>query len=400
MDICFVVTQPSRGSPGTFERIHSIVKHLRIFRIGARVLTPFPEDITNYPDIRVESIPTSLSRIGMESLAYSIGRMLHSYKPSSNLFLSHKSIMTQIEMITKGIENKITNTNTDIIHTVQPWASLACSRLAQDRGIPLISDLHNIWSEEAVSRGQVTRNDPSFLRLHGYEQQVIDSSDSLTVVSEEMRSYITDNYIVEKKPVIVLPPGGTLRQVTDSLERKKNVVYAGLVNKIEHVDLFANSIPYVRKNANFFISKNGDALRSVQKITKSDRFPVINYIWFRKYDELIRLLQSSRIGIVTSQVSTSRRIGPPLKLFEYLSCALPVVGNKIGGWSDMIEKEHVGITTKEDPHCLAEAIDEILGNDSKFEAMSKNAVRTIKNKYNWNIHVREILIPLYNKLLE
>lgn len=63
----------------------------------------------------------------------------------------------------------------------------------------------------------------------------------------------------------------------------------------------------------------------------------------------------------------------------------------------MIEKENVGITTKEDPRCLAEGIDEILGNDSKFEAMSKNAVRTIKNKYNWNIHVREILIPLYEK---
>jgi glycosyltransferase involved in cell wall biosynthesis len=219
------------------------------------------------------------------------------------------------------------------------------------------------------------------------------------VVSESMRSYIINNYSIMNKPIVVIPPSGAIIAKTSEITREPNVVYAGMVNSREHVDLFAKSIPFLKQPASFFISNYGDAIKDVKKITNNIQ-QVINYIWFTRRHEVLEFLIKSKIGILTSRNDITRQLGPPLKLFDYMACGLPIVANDIGGWSKMIDSERIGILTRDDPKEFARSIDSILSDDSAWFKMSNKAIELIRKKYNWQNNVQNILIPMYNKLLE
>jgi colanic acid biosynthesis glycosyl transferase WcaI len=214
-----------------------------------------------------------------------------------------------------------------------------------------------------------------------------------------MKSYIHEKYSVKhNKRIIVVPPGGPVLSLTPNNARHNNVVYAGLVNTNEHVDLFAQSIPFVKHSASFFISNKGDNMvNHIKKITKGN--PAVNWFWIKKRGEILDFLSRSKIGVLPSSNNICRQIGTPLKLFDYMACGLPVVANHIGGWTELIEKEGVGLLSKDDPTDFAQSIDMLLGDDSLWHKMHNSAINLIKTKYNWQRIVDDVLIPLYIQVL-
>jgi glycosyltransferase involved in cell wall biosynthesis len=399
MNIGFIITHISHGSPGSFERIHELSRHLMNLGINSTIITPFVEDKNNVKDVDMQPIGSTTAKVGLLPIAYKIARKMASSSLTSGLFLSNMSITTMVNIIRHGLYSLLKQRRFDILHAVQPIAGLACGPIAKEFKIPFATDLHNIWPEEAVAEGIVKRDDSTFKRLHEVEQSIIDSSNVVTVVSESMRSYIINNYSIMNKPIVVIPPSGAIIAKTSEITREPNVVYAGMVNSREHVDLFAKSIPFLKQPASFFISNYGDAIKDVKKITNNIQ-QVINYIWFTRRHEVLEFLIKSKIGILTSRNDITRQLGPPLKLFDYMACGLPIVANDIGGWSKMIDSERIGILTRDDPKEFARSIDSILSDDSAWFKMSNKAIELIRKKYNWQNNVQNILIPMYNKLLE
>lgn len=399
MNVGFIITHISHGSPGSFERIHELSRHLMNLGVNSTILTPFAEDKNNVTDVGMQLIGSTTAKLGLSSMIYKIARKMASSSLTSSLFLSNTSIMRMVNNIRHGLYSGLKQRRFDILHAVQPIAGLACAPIAKEFNIPFATDLHNIWPEEAVAEGLVKRDDSTFKRLHEVEQSIIDSSDVVTVVSESMKSYIISNYSIMNKPIVIIPPSGPIIAKTSDMPREPNVVYAGMVNSREHVDLFAKSIPFLKHSASFFISDYGDAIKDVKKITNNTQ-RVVNYFWFIRRYEVLQFLIKSKIGILTSRNDITRQLGPPLKLFDYLACGLPVVANDIGGWSKMIEREGIGILTRDDPKDFARSIDSILSDDLLWFRMSNNATELIKNKHNWQNNVQNILIPMYNKLLE
>jgi glycosyltransferase involved in cell wall biosynthesis len=109
-------------------------------------------------------------------------------------------------------------------------------------------------------------------------------------------------------------------------------------------------------------------------------------------------LKKSKIGILTSNNDITRQMGPACKLFEYMTCGLPVVANNIGGWTELIEREQIGLLTDDDPKDFANSIDRILSDDSLWQKMHSNALHIVKVKNNWQENARKLLIPLYSSL--
>ena len=130
-----------------------------------------------------------------------------------------------------------------------------------------------------------------------------------------------------------------------------------MVNFREHVDLFVQSIPYVKSNVRFNISNYGDQSSEIRRMVKRMGDARITLNWYPKRVDVLRLMNTSKLGIVTSRDDMTRQLGPPLKLFEYLSNGLPVIANDIGGWTEIIRKERLGLLTRDDPIDFALAID-------------------------------------------
>lgn len=395
MKVAFIVTHISRGSPGSFERIRLLCTHLNNKGIECTILTPYEEELTS--GVRIKRIPTLMSKLRISSASYSLVRKLSNSRIGSKILLSEVALDRMIKSLIVDITKTLMKNKFDIIHAVQPIAGLACVNLPKPI-TPIVTDLHNIWPEELVTYGIINRNDATFLRLQDKEKKIINFSDSITVPSSSMKSYILKNYSPSRDSIVVIPPAGFVSNT--EADRNSNVVYTGMVSRREHVDLFARSIEYIKTKASFYISNYGDDLKAIKKITARAGYPDVFYSWFKTRDELISFLRTSRVGIVTSQNDICRQMGPALKLFDYLSCGVPVVANDIGGWTQMIEDENVGILTEDNPRSFGEAIDLLLTDNELWNIMHKNALNLIRKGVNWESHVSKILIPLYEKVLK
>jgi glycosyltransferase involved in cell wall biosynthesis len=379
-------------------RIQEISSHLNKQNISSTILTPFKEDISNVRELNLQLIPSPLASAGLMSATYKLLRKVANSTMTSGLFLSESSFKRMANVIERGLSKILRANDFDVLHAIQPIASIACAKLAEEYRMNLVSDLHNDWPEEVLMQGLCKRDDRIYKLLHRTQQQIFDFSDAITVVSEELKSYFAENYCTQNKLVTVVSPCGPVIPSAHETTRERNVVYAGMVNFREHVDLFASSIPFVNETANFYISDYGDSLHTIKDIT-SRLGRKVTYVWFKKRSEVLDSLLRARIGILTSHNDITRQLGPPLKLYDYMACGLPIVANDVGGWSRMIENEGIGLLSKDDPHDFARCIDNLLSNGSMWNEMHENSLRLINTKYNWHSVVNNVLIPLYDNVV-
>ena len=80
-----------------------------------------------------------------------------------------------------------------------------------------------------------------------------------------------------------------------------------------------------------------------------------------------------------------------MKLFNYMSVGLPVVANDIGGWTEIIRREKVGLLTSDDPKEFAEALIDVVSNPKAMQEYAINGLELVNKKYNWNNSAQELL---------
>jgi len=398
MKIGLVITHTHRGSPSAFARTCEIFKHTKNDDIKPIILTPFPEDVNNTTDVDIQLIPTTISKIGLSSFTYKLTRMLISSSKTSQIMLSRSSIGKMVNSISSGLRKVLEVEKFDILHAVQPIAALACIPIAKEFNIPLVTELCSSWPEYAVASEQIKNNDKTFSLLRNLEQNIIDLSNVIMVVSETQKLSFIETYSTGDTPIVVVQSGGPIIDLLET-RRKNNVVYAGSANPQSHVDLFARSIEFVKNSASFFISDVGDSINDIKKITKQYDVP-IEYFWFKSRKDYLKLLMKSKIGILPLKNDPIWKLAISVKAFDYLACGLPIVSNDVGNWwNEVIKKENVGIVTNDDPKDFANSIDTILEDENLWNRMHGNAINLIKTKLNWNIIAKDIIKPTYYKLL-
>ena len=74
----------------------------------------------------------------------------------------------------------------------------------------------------------------------------------------------------------------------------------------------------------------------------------------------------------------------PLKIYEYLACAKPVVASNIKGVGDLLDVSKSGISiTPDAPDELATAITKLLKDEALMGQMGKNGRKIVIEKYSW-----------------
>jgi glycosyltransferase involved in cell wall biosynthesis len=98
-------------------------------------------------------------------------------------------------------------------------------------------------------------------------------------------------------------------------------------------------------------------------------------------------------------VSSSEFEGSPLAVMEYMEAARPIVASDVGGVPDLIEDGvHGLLVPPRDPARLAEAIDALLRDPVRAQAMGKRACERRRQEFDLDTMVRNIE-ALYEELL-
>lgn len=369
------------------------------------IFSPFEISRSLSEHIHICHVSTPASKLGFSNTTYSLFRfMLNNAFLSRHLAFKESVLNKSINSMANGLYHALKNTTLDVIQGEQEIASLATLRISKRLGIPVISDLHNIWAEEAVASGLINRNDHQFETLQKLENEIISEADMLIVVSEEMKQYVKNEYTAPGNRMVVVPNGSRLRvQKAKYDDNPSKIVYAGLLAYREHVDLYIKSMPRVTQrfpSAKFYLVGKGEDEKMLKRLA-SNLGVQPTFQWFHPVDakeEFFNFLSSCHVGVLPSTNDIARQMGYPIKLFDYLSMGIPVVANDIGAWTRIISEKKVGVLTKDDPQSFANGLLKLLKDPELLHACGKRGISLIKTEFNWDFSAK-ILLGNYEKLL-
>ena len=402
MTIGILYPHPLNGSLGSIRRVREIAETLSAdLNTKTCIFTPYEQDKLLTPRVSVKSIPNLFLSLGLSNRLYHLSRIVYynRYLTKSLLSLTAKN---SDKIFSKKLVGLMRREKTKVLqaeHDISLYPAIAAGK---QLGIPVVADLHNIAAEELASAGLLIRGSKAFNKIQHFVGECLDQVDLVCVVSPYMASYVYSNYGISSKKIVVVTPASRIMkdEIVPVKGAANKVVYSGMVTHREHVDLFIRSIPRVAKstrNSEFLITEKGDELVKIKRLAKQLCVNLKTF-WFHTEEDLFGFLATCRLGVLPSSNDEARKLGTPIKLFDYLSVGLPIVANDVGSWSTIIRENEVGILTEDDPVQFSSAIKMILDDENMRQKLSENALRLVKDKYNWHKSV-EPLVHIYDKLI-
>jgi glycosyltransferase involved in cell wall biosynthesis len=390
MRVAFVFLHPFSESMGSVVRVRELSLSLEKCGVEAYIITPYERSFDLSSGVHVVSMSDLVNAAGLSRVLYRLTRFFYYNKAFPNLFSKNElqSNMIMVKIV-RRIAKLLVNKDIDIVQVEQDVALPIGVALRRETKLPLVVDLHNISSEELVAAGVLEKGGGEFLALQERTKGYLAEADRVVVVSECMQDYVVDNYGLKVSDVCVVPPGGRCgvdKAVAERRVKPVKVVYGGLVAYREHVDLFVRSMPFVvegDEGVQFYITNKGEAVGEVKKLARGLGVNPV-FFWYDSYETANKFLSSCHVGVLPSSNDVARRMGTPAKLFNYMSVGLPVVANDIGGWTEIIRKERVGLVTSDDPRDFGEALVSVANDPKAMLEYAFNGLELIKTKYNWD----------------
>jgi len=88
----------------------------------------------------------------------------------------------------------------------------------------------------------------------------------------------------------------------------------------------------------------------------------------------------------------------PIKLFEYMIAALPIVSSDLPRLRTIVQEVQCGILVEPgQPKAFAEAIQWLLEHPAEAQAMGERGRQAVLHTYNWNSQA-EVLLDLYRRI--
>lgn len=405
MNVRFVVTHLSHGSPGSFYRPYELAKQLISHNIDAKIFTPSEYDVKNITDVPMILLPNIGQKLKISNFGYHTMRKFVYNKFLSPIIPYDKLLLSLSNKISNSLEKSL-DVYPDILQGEQEVAALASIKIGKKHGIPVTVDIHNIWPEELVSTGHIKRNSDVFKNLMNLEQEIVENADHVIVVNDFMKNYIATNFNIDQNKLTIIPPGGEIihnnyEKINQFRFKNKKIVYSGLVNPREHVDLFIKSIPTISKkysNTKFIVAEKGESIKEIKNLCKK-LLVKPNFYWFESREQARNLLKECYVAALPSKDDVGRKLGTPLKLLEYMSNGLPVVANDVGSWCKIISDEKIGILTKDEPNDFAMGVNTLLEDENMYVTMQNNMTNLMNKKFSWKIHVEQLLLPIFRKII-
>jgi glycosyltransferase involved in cell wall biosynthesis len=393
----FLFPHPLSYSLGSTYRVLTLATGLKKLGAEPSIITPF-EKTRTANGIKVINVPSIFSKLGLNEMSYRLARKFSSSKSLSKFLIRN---MRRTLGVNKGILNILQKYKLDILQIEQEPTAVSMLPILSELPVPIVLDFHGIWAEELVDNKVIARNSYEYSLLQNKVGEAVTNVDATLVMSESMKHYIVKNYGCpsSKVHVIELSTQPRLRKVPKRSDPPK-IIYAGVMAREKHSEIFLESIPYVVKkhpSTQFFMTNKGDLIEEAHMITKTSGARA-KFFWFSTQEQLFRLMTTCNAGILTLPDNISYRLSPAAKFFDYLTAGLPVVSNNIGGWTSIIEEEQTGVLTGDDPVEFSKGILKLIDNPSVAQEYGQRGLDLVRERYSADRICRK-LIDVYSTLL-
>ena len=226
--------------------------------------------------------------------------------------------------------------------------------------------------------------------------RVITVSD--TIANEYVRLYgIEQPTVLLNVPKITRDPREKHNLFREKLEIRPDqriFLYQGYLMPGRGVDILLNTFSKLDSDKNVIVFMGKGKLKEL-----IDDYREQGNIYFHHFvdpNEFLNYTSSADVGIAFIQdISLSDRYCLPNKLFEYISCGLPVICSNLPEMKKLVETNKVGVVANENTEKgFKNAVDLMNSKDLDFFKANTSATSA---KYSWLLQ-EEKLIQLYNRL--
>ncbi len=194
-------------------------------------------------------------------------------------------------------------------------------------------------------------------------------------------------------------------ELTDTIERfdypgEDRIIYMGslsdirgIVELIEALEL----LPHGCHTKLVLVGRFSDTIFE-RKLKAMPGWGRVEYHTWQERKKLSRLMYRCRLGLILLHPAPNHYNAYPNKLFEYMSCGLPVLASDFPLWRRIVIGCGCGrLVDPTDPQKIAEGITWFICHPRESLAMGKAGQKAIQEKYHWGIEEAK-LISFYRKM--
>ncbi len=320
----------------------------------------------------------------------------------------------EIGALARRLDRLVDEWRPDQLHVHSPVLNaLAALRVAKRRGLPLIYEIRAFWEDAAVGNGTGREGSARYRLIRMLETHAARRADAVAVICEGLRRDLIGRGISADK-IIVAPNGVDMSLFGNPLApdplfaRKLGLAGADVVGFIgsfydyEGLDDLIAAMPLLlakRPKAHLLLVGGGPMEEALR--LQAEASPARARIHFagrvphhevEQYYGQIDILAYPRKAMRLTELVT------PLKPLEAMAQRKLVVASNVGGHRELIEDGVTGtLFPAGDPRAIADALDTLFSNRSKWDQRRDSARRFVERDRNWSSNISRYT-PTYRKL--
>jgi len=264
--------------------------------------------------------------------------------------------------------------------------------------IPSVAEANGIYSDIAkIERPRFFKIAGKFLQMRERIQYF--GATRIICVTEGTKNELVKHYGVKKSICRVIHNGVNIRlfkpfdtmTCRGKIGIKEDYCYMGFVGSFkawQGLEILIDAMKIVKERGyddiRCVLVGDGKLMKSLQEMAK--RHGLQEEIIFTgriRYEDVPTFINSFDICYLC-KIGSKLGFFSPLKLYEYLACAKPVIASRMEGVNEIIESGNCGyLFDPDDVESLASRIIESYNERDKLPELGMNGRRFIKDQYSW-----------------
>lgn len=199
---------------------------------------------------------------------------------------------------------------------------------------------------------------------------------------------IARNFILTRSKVHVLNNYPYLNELkNNSIPNENNlnkICYVGTITFKRGIVEIIKALDLLNGKVSLDLVGTFESNTLFKKVSAMNGWKFVNFFGQLSREDLPKIFNSSKIGLITFHPDPNHIKSQPNKLFEYMSSSLPIICSNFELWRDLIEKNNCGFCVNPyDSVEISKSISIIINDDDLRNKMGKNGRKAIVDKYNW-----------------
>lgn len=265
--------------------------------------------------------------------------------------------------------------NPDVVIATSPALTIALpgylAARARRRQVPWVFEIRDLWPEGAVTTGVLKEGAPLTRALYGLERWACHAADKINVLTPAFEEDLVRRGLATHEKICFVPngvdPDEFVPAPRDTAYRREMrfgdrfvVLYAGVHGRANALHQLIDVAELLRDRKDILLVSVGDGPEKAGLVQKTRERGIENLVWAdaQPKTRMPDVINACDVGAAILADNPTFKTVYPNKVFDYMSCARPVLLAIDGVARKMVcDDAQAGVFVKpEDPRAIADAI--------------------------------------------